>query len=59
MTLLHLIPEDSSDDLSDQLNSWGGRGWELVGVVQPLVPPNDNAPMRPSAVIMFMKRPKD
>jgi hypothetical protein len=58
MTLQHSKPEDSIDDLEEQLKSWGGRGWELVGVVQTLVSPVEgNVPMFASSVIMFMKRP--
>ncbi len=59
MTLLYSSPDDSNEDLEDNLNSWGGRGWELVGVVQTLVSPVEgNVPMFASSVIMFMKRPK-
>lgn len=57
MTLLY-SSDDSNEDLEDKLKSWGGRGWELVGVVQTLVSPIEgNVPMFASSVIMFMKRP--
>jgi hypothetical protein len=57
MTLVH-SSEDSTEDLEETLKSWGGRGWEMVGVVQTLVSPLEgNVPMFASGVIMFMKRP--
>lgn len=63
MTLLHSPGEDQLEDLDDKLTSWGGRGWEAVGMVQSLIgqvgsqsdPPGG---LFTSAIIILLKRPK-
>jgi hypothetical protein len=62
-TLLHSPERDKSEDLEETLNSWGGRGWEAVGMVQELCgqvgsqadPPGG---LFTSSIIVLMKRPK-
>ena len=61
-TLLH-SENDQATDLEETLNSWGGRGWEAVGMVQQMVgqvgsqadPPGG---LFTSSIIVLMKRPK-
>ena len=49
---------DSTEDIEDDLKSWGGRGWELVGVVQTLTSPLEaDSMMFASGLTLFMKRP--
>jgi len=57
-TLLHLQGETMAD-LEETLNSWGGRGWEAVGIVQQMSGQADQpGGLFASSIIVLMKRPK-
>ena len=57
MTLEYPSGEPGTN-IKDDLQSWGGRGWELVSVVQTLSSSDDDpSKMWPSGLVLFMKRP--